>query len=363
MINVCFFTGDITRSGGAERVATTVANGLSQTGKYGIYFLSLVEQSKEPFFHISPEIRRFVLKKDKRWVSPGGGYLAFIPMLRQFLKRQAIDIIVDVDLVLDVLVIPASIGLHVKMISWEHFNFFFERSIGYRRIIIWLSVNVSDYIVTLTERDRFNYSEIAHRKERIVTIDNPINMSGDMNAVKEKFIITVGQLSYGKGIDMLAQIVPGILEKFKDWKWFFLGEGEYMRVLMQIRRRYKLEERLIMPGVVKNVEYYLSRSSIMVMASRGEGFGMCLLEARQHGVPCIAFDVPVGPLELIAHGVNGFLIPPFNLEDMKKKIMLMIYDDALRARFMNNAMLGLGKFQLEAVLKKWEQLLDYVGRS
>ena len=34
MINICFFAGDITRSGGTERVAITVANGLSRRGKY-----------------------------------------------------------------------------------------------------------------------------------------------------------------------------------------------------------------------------------------------------------------------------------------------------------------------------------------
>ena len=295
MINICFFAGDITRSGGTERVAITVANGLSRIGKYKISFLSLVEQKKIPFYPISPEIKRFVLKKDRKWCAPGIGYVYFLPTLRQFLRKEDIDIVIDVDLVLDVLTFPASMRLDIRIISWEHFNLFFERSIGYRRVIVWFTVHFSDYIVTLTERDRQNYMSIAHRRKGIATIDNPINFLQKSVLVKEKIIITVGQLIYRKGIDLLAQIIPKILYKYKDWKWIFLGDGEYMEILKQVHQRYKLEERLVLAGEVKNVESYLAHSSIMVMGSREEGLGMCFLEARAFRVPCIAFDVPVGP--------------------------------------------------------------------
>ena len=41
---ICFFSGDITRSGGTERVASQIANALVKEGTYEICFLSLVEQ-------------------------------------------------------------------------------------------------------------------------------------------------------------------------------------------------------------------------------------------------------------------------------------------------------------------------------
>ena len=50
MKKICFFSGDITRSGGTERVAAMIANGLQQTGRYEIVFLSLVEKNKDTFF-------------------------------------------------------------------------------------------------------------------------------------------------------------------------------------------------------------------------------------------------------------------------------------------------------------------------
>lgn len=358
MVNICFFSGDITRGGGTERVATDIVNGLSRLRKYNISILSLVEQKKEPFYIISSEVKRFVLKNGGKWVAVGIGYLQFVPTLKNFLKLNEIDIIVDIDLVLDLLVFPAALGLPVKVISWEHFNYFYERSIWYRRAALWFSIHFSDCIITLTERDRQNYRRIAHRRKRIIAIDNPLGIRTEMDLKKEKVLITVGQLIYRKGIDMLVQIIPRVLMKHKDWKWYFLGNGEYRRLLKDVCRYYKLEDRLILTGEVKNVEDYLKRSAIMVMGSREEGLGMCLLEARACRVPCVAFDIPVGPLELIDHGLNGFLVSPFDLDDMVEKINLLIEDEELRERFMGNTLAGMEKYQLTAVLRKWTLLLD-----
>ena len=73
---------------------------------------------------------------------------------------------------------------------------------------MWFTVHFSDYIVTLTERDRQNYMSIAHRRKGIATIDNPINFLQKSVLVKEKIIFTVGQLFYRKGFVLLAQIFP-----------------------------------------------------------------------------------------------------------------------------------------------------------
>ena len=128
-------------------------------------------------------------------------------------------------------------------------------------------------------------------------------------------------------------------------------------MLETMRRQYGLEDRLLLPGFVKNVESWLLRASAMVMASRSEGLGLCLLEAEACGVPCVAFDVPVGPGEIIHHGEDGFLVPPFHTDDMAGKIVQMTEDDALREQFAEAAIAGLDKYRLDNVLKKWMHLL------
>ena len=41
MKKICFFSGDITRNGGTERVSAMIANALAKQGFYEILFLSL----------------------------------------------------------------------------------------------------------------------------------------------------------------------------------------------------------------------------------------------------------------------------------------------------------------------------------
>ena len=51
---------------------------------------------------------------------------------------------------------------------------------------------------------------------------------------------------------------------------------------------------------------------------------MVLLEAAGYKVPSISFDIQTGPAEIIEDGKTGFLIPPFDLEQMEEKIELLI---------------------------------------
>ena len=132
MKKICFFSGDITRSGGTERVATMIANELAKQGNYEIIFLSLCEQNEKPFYVLEQCIKRY--KLGEKWLNPGPAYFPLIPKLRRFLKEQSVDVIVDIDIVLDVLSIPASRRMKTKVVSWEHFNCDYEMSIFYRRI-------------------------------------------------------------------------------------------------------------------------------------------------------------------------------------------------------------------------------------
>ena len=385
---ICFFSGDITRNGGTERVAVMIANGLSNRG-FSVCFLSLVEQKENPFFDISEAVPRYVLKEDGNWVLPGPGYLPMVPKLRKFLKQQEIKVLIDIDIVLDVLSLPAAAGRETKVISWEHFNVPYEREFLYRRAILHLTTRFSDYIVTLTRQDQENYEKLLHRKGRITFIYNPIepkkfsetkkekafqgkerrrieaieqNTADQERAEqKEKALITVGRLIERKGIDMLAKIAPRLLKKHKDWKWYVLGDGELRGLLEETVAKYGLEKQLILTGNVTNVEAYLKKSSIYVMTSRIEGLPMCLLEAAGCDLPCVSFDIPTGPAEIIEQGKNGFLISAFDVEKMEKTLDRLMEEDAALNE-LTEAAAGYrktleAKFSKEAILDQWEELL------
>lgn len=359
MKKICFFSGDITRSGGTERVAVMVANELVKQAEYKICFMSLCEQRENSFFAIDKNIERY--KLGEKWISPGPGYISIIPKVRKFLREQDIDIIIDIDVVLDVLAIPASWKLKTKVVSWEHFNCDYEMSVLYRKLIVKFSVKFSDYVITLTEGDKERYGCLTGRTKEIEAIHNPMkeNIIVTDNE-KENWIVTAVRLVHDKGIDYLAEVAQAVLTKYPDWKWYVLGDGEDRHNLERFIRENKLENNLMVLGLVENVEYYLGRAKMFVLTSRIEGLPMCLLEAKTYYLPCISFDILTGPKEIIEDGINGYLIEPFDCKDMSDKIIRLMEDEELQKRFSESAKINIDKFQLQGIIEKWNRVLKHL---
>ncbi len=356
---LCFFSGDITRGGGTERAATMIANELARQEAYEVVFLSLTEQAEEVFYPIHPAIRHYAL--GNRWITPGLGYLPLIKKVRRFVQEHQIDVLIDIDIVLDVLSLPATKKLKTKVISWEHFNCRFEESVWYRRLILKYSVARSDYVVTLTERDKMTYQENFGRTENISVIYNPIDEpKEESNSERKPWLITTGRLVEGKGLPYLVEMAAYILPKHPEWSWIVLGEGPERKFLEQKIEEYGLKKQLILKGMVKNVEDYLKQSAIYVLASEHEGLPMVLLEAKTHAVPCISFDIYTGPAEIIRDGKDGYLIPPFACDKMEQKIELLMEDEGLRKKFSEATKEDLEKFRRKTVIQKWNEVFEKV---
>ena len=355
---ICFFSGDITRSGGTERVAVQLANALQEEDTYDICIISLTEQQKEPFYPLHPDIQRFWLSK--KWLNPGPGYLPLIGKLRKFLKEKQIDIIIDIDIVLDVLAIPATRGLKTKVVSWEHFTVDFELSVLYRKLILQYSVKRSDYVVVLTDGDQEEYQNRLGRRNAICRIYNPVayELIEESEVEKQKMILSVGRLVPEKGIEYLKKVSLPILEQHPDWRWLLLGDGIERENLEAFIREHHLQNRLILKGNVENVDDYLKQARIFVVTSKYEGLGLSMLEARAMKVPCVSFDVKMGPRELIHHEVDGYLVPPFDCEEMAKKIETLINDPKLGEQFAEKAFLCMDEFEPKKVTKQWVDIIE-----
>lgn len=357
MRNICFFSGDVTRNGGTERVSITIANELAKIEGFRVCFLSLVEQKEQPCYEIDPCIKRHAL--GKKWLSPGPAYLPLIPKVRRFLKNQKIDLIIDIDIVLDVLSVPAATGLKTKVLSWEHSNCAYELGIGYRRVILKLFTKRSDQIVTLTPGDAIAFQKEMKRTERITSIFNPATPPMlPKDVTRENWLITVARLVEGKGFDLLMEVAKDVLPRFPEWKWVICGEGPEWDKLEEFRKREGLEEQFVLAGYVPKVEEYLAKSKLFVLTSRAEGLPMCLLEARACNVPCISFDVPTGPSDMIEEGVNGHLIQPFDCKDMAEKIEALIEDPVRLAKMAEKAGENLDAFWLPEIISQWKQLIE-----
>ena len=106
------------------------------------------------------------------------------------------------------------------------------------------------------------------------------------------------------------------------------------------------------------IDKLLNQSSIYLMTSYTESFGIVLIEAMSHGVPCIAYDSAEGAREIISSGENGYLIKNRNLEAMVKKIEDLIQDEKERIKIGSQARDSVKKFTSDVVKEEWFTLIE-----
>lgn len=359
-INICFFSGDITRSGGTERVAILIANELQKKEKYNIRFVSLTERNKDVFFCLDKTICRHKLYDTV--VSGTTHLLGYINKLKKVVKSNNVDVLIDIDGIIDMYAVPVKWITGVKIISWEHFNYYFHPSQRLRRKVRKFAVKNVNAIVTLTEQDKEYYLENLKFQCPIQAIHNPVTFTGIDNTYdrESKTIISVGRLTYQKGFDRLIDVAEMVLNSRPDWKWVIMGDGEDKDALQKSIDDKKLTHQLQLLGNVNNIDQYYKEASIFVMTSRFEGLPMTLLEAKYYQLPIVSYDIKTGPRECITDGVNGYLIKEDDAGDMAEKIERLIENQDMRISFSKKALIDVENFSLEKIIKQWEELIEKV---
>ena len=358
MLNICFLSGDMSRTGGTERVLSIIANELSkQKNKFNIHILSITNENNTSYFNLENEIKNDRILKSKD-VNFKKQYFQVVKGIRHYIKENNIDILIDVEVIASLFSIPATRFTKTKLISWEHFNFYEDNGSHLRIYARKLAARFSNCIITLTEHDKQNYLNNLDIKGKVEYIYNPIEEVDDMECnIKSKQIISVGRLTYQKGFDMLCDVAKVVLKDNKGWKWLILGDGEDKDKLRSKIKEYGLENKLILKGNVSNVEEYYKNSSLYVMTSMFEGLPMTLLEAKTYKLPIVSFNCLTGPSEIVKNNVNGYLINPENVEAMSNKLNILMNDENKIKEFSNNAQIDIEKFKLKPIIERWEKVL------
>lgn len=356
---ICFFSGDITRDGGTERAAIRLVNALHRrVTDCRFIFLSLTEQSPAPAFFIEPGIRRFYLNEE--WVDAGPRYLAFVPKLHRFLIERHVDVIIDIDIVLDSLSIPAVKRLKTKVISWEHFDFSYECAIAYRRMILKLCTKRADAVVTLSRSGARRLKKYLDRKQGIVSIPNPMpEVRTDPLRPRKNQLLTVGHLTWVKGTDYLPKVAELVLKDRDDWKWIVIGEGDFMEEIRSELKERGLTDRVVLTGHQEIIDRWYEEAAIYVSLSRSEGLPMTLLEAKAHGLPVVGFSAG-GVREVVRDRENALLYAVGDTESMVEGIRTLMDNEKRRLALAKNSLLDAERFSEERIWKVWIRLFRKV---
>lgn len=220
-----------------------------------------------------------------------------------------------------------------------------------------IAAKYCDFIVTLTKRDKELWEQgIKTINANIVSIPNPSPYEDIQHTPNLDFktILSVGHLRHVKGFDLLIEAWAKVCAFNADWTLCIVGSGEEEEKLKQQVSGLGISSRVSFISVVKDVEPYYRTSSFYCLSSRFEGLPMVLLEAQAFGLPIVSFDCEVGPSEIVDDGINGWLVPPQNIESLKKALLNAIYiSKEDYEKFSKNSVDNSKLFAVDNIINKW----------
>ena len=217
-----------------------------------------------------------------------------------------------------------------------------------------------DIMVVLSKTDMKKWKRFCRN---VTFIYNPLTIStNQISQCNTNKVIAVGRIQEQKGFDMLVDVWNIVNKRYPDWILNIYGDGsdEKISALQKQINDKGLQLSVLLKGKTDDIVSKYLDSSIFVLSSRDEAFGLVITEAEACGLPIVAFNCPSAPAELIEDGTNGYLIKLGDIEGMAQKICLLIEDSILRGS-MGFASVKLSKrFELSIIIEHWKSLYQEV---
>ena len=211
-----------------------------------------------------------------------------------------------------------------------------------------------DILVTLHQKDAVDWSR--YLKTRVIINVVHLNDAARLSSQESKHIIFVGRYTIQKGIPDLFRVWEKVFVKYPDWHLDLYGDGgmKKYRILKKTGRNRNIHVHPSDPDIFSR---YIE-SSIFVLTSLFEPFGLVIVEAMSCGLPVVAFDCPSGPANIINDGVDGFLIKNRDIDEFAEKLCMLIESPQLRLEIGKSAIQSSKRYSAEQVMPQWISLFN-----
>ena len=361
--------------GGAEHVAVMIANGLSY--KHQVFLIA----------NLNREITYYINKKVKllNWSGSSENkarrLFCELKNLRNYVKKYKPDVVIGIMYKCSIFGKLATFGTSIPVIQTEHNSF--ERplsapmSLKDKFLKFYLN-RIFDTITVLTDADK---KVIGNRLKNVYVMPNPLALQ-PVSPIphKNKIVLASGRLDswHYKGLDILFLSWSRIEKKFPEWELQIAGWGSKQSTInfvQQLAKDAGCENRIKLLGFREDIVNLYKESSIFVLSSRYEGFGLVLIEAMSQGCACVACDYKGRQKEILCpEGVssskfqdskfeiceNGFLCEPENVEALAMAMDKMISDEELRKKIQENGIERSKYYSIDNTIARWEALINKV---
>ena len=370
--------------GGIEKSVINLANLLSDC--YQVEIISTYKIEDVPAFDINPNVSvKYLITKYKpnrdEWkdsikrIRPikfiKETYKALVVLINRRRKTTAAMKSCDSDIIISTRdLFNKWLGMYGKKnsykIAWEHNHH--HNDYKYANKVVESCKNIDTLVLVSDNLRNFYKKEMKNKnyKCKCVFIPNMLDMIPDsVSTLDDTRIISVGRLSREKGFVDLVDVYKEYKDKNPNTKWYLdiVGNGSERNKIADKIYTYGLNKDITMHGYLKKKELkeLFHESSIYLMTSYTESFGIVLIEAMSHGIPCIAFTSAEGANDLIIDGYNGYLIPNRDYNLMIEKLEELANNKEKRLELGKNARSFSLKYSSDNIKKEWLDLLKRRG--
>ena len=363
--------------GGIEKCIAALANSLVDT--YKVEILAIYKLYDEPAFYIDPKVHIRYLSKvvpNKNDFKYAVKRVNIFKIIKEAIKalnilrikrKVLIDAIDSCDS--DIIISTRDYtnkylgeyrNNNVIAIGWEH-----NHPPGDKVIMKRLrnSCKYLDKLVVVSRDLKHIYSEDFKNNDikcQVEYIPNFLEkLPKKINKLDNKNIISVGRLEPEKGFLDLVSVFK--LIELKDGEVYLnlVGDGSQKDKIFKNIVDNNISRKVKMPGYLdfEELNKLYEETSLYLMTSYTESFGLVLIEAMSHGIPVIAFSSAEGAKELINNGVNGYLINNRNEHEMADRAVKLLNNPDKLKELGENARTTALKYSKDEVKKMWIKLL------
>ena len=373
---IVFCTPALYSAGGVERVVAVKANYFSEHFGYDVTIIVTEGKGEYTFFPVSSRVNiiNYELDFEELWRLPfWKKVIVYLIKQQKYRKKLRADLMRirpdftistlrrEINFLTGINDGSCKIGeLHVNRANFRTFDG--RNSNLIKRIFAYFwsrnllgHLKKLDRMVVLTDNAFKDWPEL----NNVVKIPDALPFKIDSQSEQSsKRVISIGRYAYDKGNDLLLQAWAIIEKEFADWTLDIYGNGNiepYNKIIDELGID---KNRCHLYGPTNDVmKEYLS-SSIFLLPSRFEGFGLVIIESMACGVPVVSFDCENGPRSIITDGEDGFLVQPFDIMAYAEKVMQLMRNEELRKRMGANAQKVVSQYDLDIVGLQWKQLFD-----
>ena len=213
-------------------------------------------------------------------------------------------------------------------------------------------------LVVLTEADKAAWEKAGCTN--VTVIPNPCALNSRKSKVesrKTKTVLAVGRLHEQKGFDLLLRSWQPVEKHYPEWQLRIVGEGPKRAELeTQIQAMGLL--RVYLAGKEDKMAEEYAEALLFVLSSRYEGLPLALIEAMWCGTPCVSFDCPHGPAELLADE-RGWLVPEGDIAALTRQLeYLLSHPEEAAERAQKAQTFAHTMYSEKNIMPLWQKLIE-----